>query len=356
MRVFVYEFATGGGLLSSPDAAPPSGSLLREGMAMVLAIAEDFAALADCDVVLLRDHRLDVGVPPLGGLGAEDSRLKPGLQHWQIVEVDNSDDEREAFRSQAAAADWTVVIAPEFGGHLLNRVRLVEAVNGRLLGPTPEVVALGADKQATADHFARHGLPIAQGERLTVDSQLSHLRFPVVLKPVDGAGSMGVRLVSCREQLTFGADDDHRIEEYQAGTPASVAVLRGTTTTLVLPACEQRLAGGGSFEYLGGRLPLDEPLRSRAESLARRAAETLTPGVGYVGFDMVLGDDEHDDVLIELNPRLTTSYVGLRHLCQQNLAAAMIELAEGGEPELCFNDGPIEFSADGTILAQSRQM
>ena len=48
---------------------------------------------------------------------------------------------------------------------------------------------------------------------------------------------------------------------------------------------------------------------------------------GYVGVDMVLGDA--GDYAIEINPRLTTSYLGLRQLCQQNLAELILRLAQG---------------------------
>ena len=57
MRVFVYEFITGGGLLSTGDRAP-TGSLLAEGAAMARALAADFSALPDVEVSALRDARL----------------------------------------------------------------------------------------------------------------------------------------------------------------------------------------------------------------------------------------------------------------------------------------------------------
>ena len=57
---------------------------------------------------------------------------------------------------------------------------------------------------------------------------------------------------------------------------------------------------------------------------------------GYVGIDLVLGsaEDGSADVVVEINPRLTTSYVGLRQLLKTNLAAAMIEAAAGRPVEL----------------------
>ena len=56
------------------------------------------------------------------------------------------------------------------------------------------------------------------------------------------------------------------------------------------------------------------------------------PGLlGYVGVDLVLGDaaDGSRDYAIEINPRLTTSYVGLRALADFNIAEAMLRAANG---------------------------
>src|SRR5262249_42859079 len=87
---------------------------------------------------------------------------------------------------------------------------------------------------------------------------------------------------------------------------------------------------------------------------ARRLAETAVaavPGLqGYVGVDLVLGSagDGSQDWVIEINPRLTTSYVGLRALAEDNLAEVMLAVARG-EPvaPLTWRPGKVEFSADG---------
>ena len=100
-------------------------------------------------------------------------------------------------------------------------------------------------------------------------------------------------------------------------------------------------------------LPLEPALARRANELAARAVAALPNplGLGYVGFDLVLGDapNGQDDVVIEINPRLTTSYVGLRALARENLAAAMLDAACGRAPRLSFADRQLEFDSDGTI-------
>jgi predicted ATP-grasp superfamily ATP-dependent carboligase len=53
---------------------------------------------------------------------------------------------------------------------------------------------------------------------------------------------------------------------------------------------------------------------------------------------------------MEINPRLTTSYVGLRALADANLAEVVLRVA-GGElvPPLTWRDGSVRFAADGTV-------
>ncbi|MBC8354104.1 MAG: ATP-grasp domain-containing protein [Planctomycetes bacterium] len=335
MRIFLYEFITSGGMLAVAPHEVPSGSLLREGAAMFASLAEDLAEIPETEVVAMRDVRLSITDPP--GLSS--------------VSITNSQDEASHFDMLATNADWTIVIAPEFEKILLNRVRRIEELGGRLLGPNSRIVGLGTSKESTIAHLSIHGIRTPAGYRYNAGCEIPKtLRFPAVLKPDDGAGSQGVHRIERRESSTGIPEGSFRLEEFQQGTAASVAVVSGSDSRLVLPACSQQLAEDGSFQYVGGKVPLDEPLRSRAEQLALKVVRTLPNCLGYVGVDMILGASPDSDTVIELNPRLTTSYVGLRQLARGNLAAAIIELAEGKTPDLSFDAGPVEFSADGTII------
>ena len=87
------------------------------------------------------------------------------------------------------------------------------------------------------------------------------------------------------------------------------------------------------------------------ERLALRVVDVLPPSVGYLGIDLVLGETEAADRIIEINPRLTTSYVGLSQLTKGNLAEAMLGVALGATCTLRFRSEPIWFDATGAGVA-----
>jgi predicted ATP-grasp superfamily ATP-dependent carboligase len=177
---------------------------------------------------------------------------------------------------------------------------------------------------------------------------------PAIIKPLDGCGSQEVRLLSSDAEISSALaeiDRPMRLESFQPGSAASVAVLCGPQERIALPACGQQLSEDGHFTYLGGSTPLPVELDQRARRLASAAIDTLPSPLGYLGVDLVLGSAQNGshDIVIEINPRLTTSYVGLRAACRENLAAAMLAIAAGQPATLSFRPEPVEFAADGTL-------
>ncbi len=338
MRIFVDEFVTGAGYLHR--RAPES--LLREGNAMVSAFVEDLAATDGVDVAVLRDARL----APLRQSGVKEVRIRSARQA------------RREFDRLAASADWTALIAPEFCCHLLTRCRRVLEVGGRLLGPEPPLVELASDKQRTSEHLAAEGVPVACGRVLSEGDPLpADFTYPAVLKPRFGAGSHGVALVKSHQQpiCVPPGESQWRLETLCPGMAASVAFLCAPGRQIPLPPCRQHISEDGRFTYLGGSLPIGPDLAARATRLACCAVATLPAPTGYLGVDLVLGQDHkgHEDTVIEINPRLTTSYVGLRKSARVNLAAALLAIRTGRAVELSFSPEPVQFHPDGKVYLQS---
>jgi predicted ATP-grasp superfamily ATP-dependent carboligase len=320
MRLFVYEHVS-----ASPAHAFPA-SLRAEGRAMLDAIAEDFGRVPDVEVVTVADC------------------------------------DEHAFRERARAADFTFVVAPEFDQLLRTLCRWVEEAGGRLLGPSSAAIALTGDKLLLARHLTAHGIRTPATTPLTgCDLPFA---FPVVVKPRFGAGSQATYLLRSREAAaerlpgTRSATasrltEDKIVQPFVPGFAASVAFLIGPQQYVALAPAAQHLSDDGEFHYLGGAVPLPNDLAERAARVARRALAVIDGLCGYVGVDVVLGGepDGGDDWVIEINPRLTTSYLGLRRLARTNLAESMLRIAMGKEAEpVTWRDGVVEWRADGTIV------
>ena len=334
MHIFVYEWATGGGLVEEPGALP--ASLMREGAAMIGALAADLVRIEGCRVSALRDPRV----------------LQLSLPRCELIDVLSRSSHGEEFERLTAAADATILIAPEFDGILWNAARHAVAAGGRLMSPSPEFIRVAANKQCTCDTLLAAGVPVAQGVLLEADEPLPHdFAYPAVLKPVDGAGSQDTYLVSGPRDSPPAYAWPRRLERYVTGLPASVALLCGPAGCVPLVPSKQRISDDGRLRYLGGELPLAAGLAERAATLAERAIGALPPASGYVGVDIVLGReaDGRDDAVIEVNPRLTTSFVGLRAASQTNLAEAMWQIVEGKMPGVEFSRRPIEFDSSGNV-------
>jgi len=74
--------------------------------------------------------------------------------------------------------------------------------------------------------------------------------------------------------------------------------------------------------YNGGQVPFSSPLKREAFATAQTVVKSFLGLRGYVGVDLVL--TEKGPVVIEVNPRLTTSYVGVRKIVAFNPAQAII--------------------------------
>ena len=143
-----------------------------------------------------------------------------------------------------------------------------------------------------------------------------------------------------------------RLEQFVAGMACSVSFFcRANEQPIACPPMQQILSRDGNLQYLGGQRIMDSQLTARATRLGHDAIRAMPNSDGYMGVDIILGEDESgdQDFVIELNPRLTTSYIGLRRIANSNLAQAMIDIALGREPTVCFSDRFVAFDGDGTV-------
>jgi len=314
MKIFVHEFITGGGLVNGKLPR----SLLAEGLLMLRAVLEDFLALERYQIITTLDHRLT-------------SRLR-SLPPCRVEAIREGEYQQE-FTSLVEEAEAVLIIAPETDLILADLTAVVEAKGKLLLGSSREAVVAMGNKATAYRRLSERGLPVPETHEVRFADDPSpiarRLGYPVVAKPIDGVGCQGGFMV--------------RKEE---GTHASVSLLSNGQEALPLTLNAQEIHGSKRLCYRGGRVPLTHRLTARAFENAR-AVLSAAPGLrGYFGVDLVLTEEEA--WVVEVNPRLTTSYVGLRDVVRMNLAEAILKaISQGTLPrtvdiagQACFSTLP----------------
>jgi predicted ATP-grasp superfamily ATP-dependent carboligase len=331
LRIFAWEYVTAGGWRDIAAAR----SLIAEGRMMLRALAGDLAAIPGVEVVVARDRDCE-----LGPLPATVDTVAP-CELWH------------AYASQAARCDAVWPIAPETNGILEAATRL--AAERPVLNSRLDALALARSKHATTRHLAAHGIAVAPTVFLGESQPPTEHGW--VIKPDDGAGAAETYRVSeipatPTLPLTRGrgfhfADTDLPfakrgrssplegerregggrtiVQPFLAGTPLSLSLLAQNGAAWLLACNRQHVTcADDAFAYRGSAVGGAEERRDVLEPLAARIAQAV-PGLwGHVGVDLI--DTAGGPVVLEINPRLTTSYVGLRDSIGLNPAALALDL------------------------------
>lgn len=346
MRIFVSEYISGGGLADFPLPA----SMLREGRAMHGALVADLLEIPGCHVATTLDERQRA------------SSTLPLSPFLEVEYVDKATREQTAFERLCIEADVTLVIAPETGGELSRRVQHVVDMGQPTLNCDSHAIDLCGDKLRLAEHLANQGISTIRTHAIRANENPWEI-FPgdCVVKPRDGAGSWMTFLILERDALRWERVRNEMkatqvigraiIQPYVAGKSLSVGCLCDSVGNVeVFPIAHQNL-NGPDFEYHGGSLPakLDQRAVTAIHELVQSACASIQGLRGYVGIDLLLPDTSPTSpVIVEFNPRLTTSYIGYRKHCRNNIAERLLPaFASESRSPLEWNSGSITFDAAG---------
>ncbi len=316
-------------------------ALYREGMAMLSALAIDLA-LCGHDVHTCLD-------------GDKATRTSSILGGSHVHEVDRKNDDEswmDRWIEVALLCDQTIVIAPEIHQKLEYIVDRIRGAGARVLASSGAFLQATSDKLATANLFKQSRVPHPSTQTLSqfltsIDPdqlQDNDDESVVTLKRRDGAGCVDMKVFDSPRILTEWLTnrtsrsligDDWIVQQWLAGRPASMALLVSDSWQL-LGAVDQRIAlenhptqtEYSEVSYLGGTGPLAGVCIEQLMSLANQVRDALPSGAaGWIGIDFLVPNEaasSKDLVVIEVNPRLTTSYLGYRKWYGHTLADALL--------------------------------
>jgi predicted ATP-grasp superfamily ATP-dependent carboligase len=299
MKILAFEYASSGG----PGGEP----FIEEGRLMLAALLCDLAGDGSWRVTTLLKSTADKS-----GVIADEAAITDG-EFFSFVE-------REMKNVDAV---W--VVAPESGGALLRLTTMAQRLGKKVVGSLPDAVELCGDKLSLSRYLEKK-LPMPWSEPFSGGFD----GFPCVVKPVDGAGSENVHFIKEAGTLRDieANEQNYLVQPYIKGKKLSGGVFTHRGEPILLGVCRQKVyCYGGSLKQTGITGPIEYRHADRLLEMVKKI-NRLIPGLrGYWGVDFI--DDDGSLTLIEINPRLTTSYPVYSGTCGFNMASLAVDEAMG---------------------------
>ncbi len=342
LQFLVYEHVSGGGFANEKM----SPSILSEGYGMLRSLVSDFKATGH-NVTTLLDSRLKAFDPP--------------IEADNIVSISSSNELNKNLEKLSEAVDAVYVIAPESGQTLQRLVELVEASGGLSLNSQVDAIKKASNKMTIYEILTKRKLIVPETLMISIHENVENIRhvikeleFPLVFRPIDGVGCCGLSVVKDESHMVAAVKkivkeslSKHFIaQKLIEGISVSASVISTGEKALPITLNRQVVTLASPYEkssYNGGFVPFDHVLEKEALKAAQTAVKSISGLRGYVGVDMVL--TRNGPVVIEVNPRLTTSYIGLRKAVNFNPAQAIIDaVLRRRLPENIQSEGYVFFS------------
>jgi len=337
MKVFVYEHITSGALINE---SLPVG-LAHEGNEMLAAIVLDMMLLTDIELIILRDFRLK----PLLDL------INNARHQCLIIDTDSTF--QQHYASSVNKADAVLIIAPETDGLLQNLQQSVLNQNTLLLGCQPTATQLCTDKVICYRQLISNN--VLTPHTITANEwSLNPFNSPsgFIVKPRDGAGCIDTLFFANTSAVTAWLVsspielEQTIIQPYLEGNTISLSVLIDDEASRVIAINQQHIKlDNGQLSFHGcsvNGIAETEFSLIQANEIAQKTHLAI-PGLwGFIGIDLIITDNQA--YVVDINPRLTTSYVGLRESLNLNPVLLLLTMMEQGLSALPLNTqrNPIE--------------
>jgi len=310
VKILVFEYITGGGF----NKQALSDSLVREGRLMRNALLESLDRLNQTrsdslEVTVMLDWRLN------------DLATMTGVN---VVTIRPEHDVAEEFAQLVKQCDLIWPVAPEFDGILQALCQTVESSGKILLTSPATAVAIAGNKLKTYELLNRHHIAAVPTDMF----EGAYLPGEWMVKPVDGVGCEDSYVLTTRLDFERMAMRKGRyiIQPHLEGAKTSLSCLFKQGSGWLVCANLQR------FEFINQQYHLTDivvnhhPDPGLYQQLIDKVAQALPELWGYVGIDLIANDTTW---VLEINPRLTTSFVGIHEALGINIAEAVLQLLHG---------------------------
>ena len=317
MKILVFEYITGGGF--NKQALP--ATLAAEGQLMLKALLDNLGRLNSVEVTVMLDWRLS-------------ETLDNSSINTVIIRAKH--DINEEFSRLVGQADLVWPIAPEFDGILLALCQTVESLGKRLLTSPASAVAVAGNKFKTYELLNRSHIDSVPTRMLTPFDQFSaypELDNGWIIKPVDGAGCADSYVVNNQQDFEqmLSNKGPYIMQPHLEGKKTSLSCLFKQGYGWLVCVNLQNFELSNRQYHLTDIVVNQQPDLGWYQHLINQIALAMPDLWGYVGLDLI--ETATQTWVLEINPRLTTSFSGIYEALGINIAEAVLQLVQD-EPQL----------------------
>ena len=320
LKILVVEYITGGGF--NKDELPDH--LANEGLMMLEALVNSLQKIDGIELICLIDERLI-------------ERLSIKLNGANIIGTDHSF--KQAFTKLLEICDAVWPIAPECDAILQGLCETVEQSGKILLNPRASAVAIAGNKWLTYLHLSQHRVKCVETSLL---QGFVYSSGELIIKPVDGVGCEDSYIVRNKAQFDNTVIGLHQgnyvVQPHLEGDKTSLSALFKNGQGWLICVNRQHFDIVDHRYRLMGITVNVTPDVTYYRALLDAIAQAL-PGLwGYAGIDLI--ETQDGLFVLEINPRLTSSYVGIDKACHINCAQLVLDLLNGNPRSYPKNNNP----------------
>lgn len=311
MRIFILEY-----FLSQEKDDGFKESFYKEGKQILISLIKSFSKLKDLKLSIFIDQT---------NINLFDNKFN-NVDFLVTKRNDQNSYFEKLINLDINNCDYFLIIAPETNNLLYQITKIMENKDINNLGCSSNCIKKAANKWLLYNNFKNSSLQLAEsyliGENeLNFDEKF----FPAVIKAKYSAGSE-LEIINSKkefENLNIKNYKGQIIQKILKGIPGSLS-LAANSKKLQILSFNKQLIAPQDFSYLGSTINYKFPEQYQLEQLANSIKKEYPNLNGYFGIDFIY--NETGFYLLEINPRITSSFIGLSKISSP--AKIILDLAK----------------------------
>ena len=290
-KVLIYEYFTGGGIINEELC---SSSLLSEAKIIVNSVVNEYCKSQEYQVYYFLDSRLK-----LDNLG-KSIEVKSSEQLYDIKLL--------------RTFDLILPILPEQNMELYSYCEFLAEQNIETLISSPETIKVLSDKYVFSSFCHKHNIPCIPSY---LSSQINAIPHDTIIeKDRYGVGCSHVKKISKKDSIKR---KKMIYQPYIKGNHFSLCVYYEKKSFKILTLNEQDIVlDNNKIKLRSLKVNVKNSHYLELYSILRNIYKSLPGLYAYVGVDLIMTRDKI--LVVEVNPRLTTSFTGISSTLGINLS------------------------------------